>query len=1570
MPTLNDARELTGAVTMLLSALQRTIMRDQSVTDYVPQGPRRAIIGDIEAGIRILSAFPPNIAPRKGVLELTLGLAILAEDEVTQSSVLRDLEALDASGAETTVSPLLEFVETVPESVAARQAVDELWHTGHDEQALSLALQHVERWPGRAPNEFVVAKLLLRAERAREALGHARLAHADMPGTGQLTLLAECLLADGDEASALRLLESSDDSHIKVLWFRAIAAEGTSLRQAAELWRKYLAKAPGDWRGALRLAHLLRRLGRSREAAEAALTIANENSHIPPQALAEAARFLLGLPRDERETRLLTIARQLEANYGGRPGGEGAYLTVRSMLADAGDLRAPDFKALLAEGSVEEFPVERLFDWARSAVQLREAATAAYVAGAISFEARCRVSGVQVPDMLVSVRSAEQPLVGAVQLSGPDTTSVEGQTILVGYLELLVLARLGLLPDLERALGPAGRLSVFADVDQEIFAVTPYEGSQWMTQDAAAALVAATTGLERRGGLPEIPDVELARRLGASILLAGDEHEEDSGTGIVRIGRDEVLPSGGLPSTLFVSVRALQTSQGSLLADLARAGVKLVMGPEANRVLHNAAKSADEASRVKVDVQSVVTWCGRLKEREMLRILTRPTVIDSQKEHGRLARDLVGLALSWHRALRDDPTVRLLSMDFAVAHPFVGLSAHPLFKEVGFVPEIFGVISREVRDVAERVLDFGSVVRCITPPTRRSAVLHELQSYGVSDAFGGDDWVRATRNPGPGGLTFAALLATAKRAAGDERLNAGAFARTALAGQLAKGTWLVSLAGEPSDYAAEKATVAFAAAAEELGADATGVALQSFLFTLLNAAVLDPTSSFEKVSEDRWSIGADTPPGRMWTGLGRWIRDSGKRRAAFSFAVVRALEILDKLSVDGRLNEVRVAPVLLAINNVFPDPGNPRGLIDACVAILSYRWLIKPFPGLRVESGGATHDLDGESLLAAAARAFAGGEQRLRRGITDGWLSVAAGDQMVAVPVPPEAAFARVPADGRQQAAAWLQRFLGPLDGRLYDRLTDIGARQDREDLVAEFASEAAKAPWRLVVSHPEVVADWARGAPLAMGFPQSIEDLAGVLSEQLPLPSEDLSTILLTRVQDGIWSGRAEPQTLLLQATAMLGSVGALLAGERSSERFVDREAAVAVERLGTPFEQPSGVLVQDVTLLGIAALRYPDRKSSAGLLLMQQFAATLEQLLETLVEPELAGTLAAVEHRLLLHCSRVVERVASRALVSHRDGLWLSYRLFQWLFHLVGSAGCVAIAKELDAGERLTPPMLEVLDPIRFGGTKLDFRLAAVLGALHYVFSLVETLNGPPTAFEDMLTDRSCEILVQLSERPPTAAEQELRALSGAEHDLGWALKVIAVPDLALTLCMIPHRSRTAIGRKAKLSWSEQLHSEHILLALPATRRLILDCLLLATVTGKQLSSSEQRRFVEGILRTSNGVWNVEETVRALAIFRTIGIKGSANRLRAAVLDAARLAPNQLETCLMLALEAVKGEDLVREAKYFARRIGVNRPALLAVVETLLSADPTEEERSGLEVLRRELQGATVSPRGLDGT
>jgi hypothetical protein len=1559
VPTLNDARELTGAVTTLLSALQRTIMHDQSVTDYLPQAPRRAIISEIEAGIRTLSNFPATIAPRRQGLELTLGLALLAEDEITVASTLRGLETLDALGNEPKAADLLEFVETVTQSVAARQEVGELVHGGHGERALSLALQHVERWPGRAPNEFVLARLLLRAERVQEALVHARLAYLDMPGTGQLTLLAECLVANEDEASALSLLETADDSHVKVLWFRAIAAERASPGQAADLWRKYLEKAPGDWRGVLRLADLLRRMGRSRDAAQAVLTITINDSRIPPQALAEAARFLRGLPRDDREAKLLAIARQLAADYEGRPGGEGAYLTVRSMLADAGDLRAPDFKALLAEGSAEEFPVERLFDWARTAAQLREAATAAYVAGAITFEARCRVSSFQVPDMLAAMRSAEQTLVAAAQLAAPDATSVEGQTILVGYLELLVMARLALLPDFERSLGPAGRLAIFEDIDEQIFDVAPYEGSHSMPPDVLAALMEAASGLERHGGPPEISDIELARREGANILLTADEHEDESGPAIVRLGRDEALHLGALPRRLFVSLRALQQiGQGSLIADLARGGAQLVLGPQANASLHSEAKSAAEATRIKSDVQSVVAWSGALKEREILRVLPRPSAMDSpDHEQANVVRDMVGLALSWHRALRDDPSLRLLSVDFAVVHPFVGLSVHPLFKEVGWTPQSFGVISHEVRTVADRVLDFGSVVRSITPSARRGEMLRALQGYGVSDALDGDDWVDAARNPGPGGLAFSALVASAKRVVGDERSNSGAFARTALAGQLAKGAWRASLASEGIDEVAERAAIAFADAAEDLGADATGVALESFVFSLINSALLDPTSSLQQVGENRWNIGANTPPGRMWTAIGRWIRDSAKRRSAFSFAVARALLILDELSVDGGLNEVRIAPILLAINNVFANPDDHRGLIDACVAILSYRWRIKPFPGLQFE-GGDAHHFDGESLLVAAAGALAGEGPRLRRGRTDGWLSVQAGGEVVVVPVPPEAAFVRVAVAGRQQAAGWLLRFLGPLDGRLYDRVTGIAASAGREDLVAEFASEAASAPWRLVVSHPEVVANWARGASLAIAFPHSIDELVGVLSEQLPLPNKDISSILVARVQDGIWSGRADKEVLLVQATAMLGSVGALLAGERSSERYVDSEVAVAAERLSTSLEQPSGVLVQDLTLLGVAALRYPERKTVAGLSAMQQFATTLQQLLEALIAPELPGTLAAVEHRLLVHCSRIVERIASRALVSHRDGLWLSYRLFQWFFHLVESKGCVALAAVLDSGERLTPPMPEVLDPIRFGRTKLDFRLAAVLGALHHVCSLVGTLKGPSTAFEDMLTDRSCEILLQLSERAPTTTEQELRALSGPENGLGWLLKTIAVPDLALTLCMIIHRPRTVIGRRAKLSWSEQLYSDHILLALPSTRRVIVDCLLLATASGEQLSAPQQRRFAEGILRAANGVWNSEETVRALATFRTIGIKGAADRLRAAVLNAAAHTPDQLESCLMLALEGIKDDKMTREATHFARKLGVNKRALVPVVERLIAGDRTQEARSGLEGLLRRLQ------------
>src|SRR5690606_33597765 len=91
--------------------------------------------------------------------------------------------------------------------------------------------------------------------------------------------------------------------------------------------------------------------------------------------------------------------------------------------------------------------------------------------------------------------------------------------------------------------------------------------------------------------------------------------------------------------------------------------------------------------------------------------------------------------------------------------------------------------------------------------------------------------------------------------------------------------------------------------------------------------------------------------------------------------------------------------------------------------------------------------------------------------------------------------------------------------------------------------------------------------------------------------------------------------------------------------------------------------------------------------------------------------------EPAMLRVCAEVVQHAAAPGALSVRDGVWLTYRLFQWLclqFEALSPDARLSGMRRFVAHQPKFGEPMDRLDPAGFGRDRFDHRLAAVLHAL----------------------------------------------------------------------------------------------------------------------------------------------------------------------------------------------------------------------------------------------------------------
>lgn len=1305
-------------------------------------------------------------------------------------------------------------------------------------QVLRDVLELAARMPGRAPIEYEAAWRLRMAGQPEKALPHARAAFEVLPAREQRLMLAECMLMAGQANEALNILNTITGSeHPRVLYARALALEQSDPAQAVQLWRRYLAVRQDNLKLWLQIPPLIFQTGDHAGAAEAAWEAFNigRDSYEPPE-LYQCAQFQCLLrPFDEKaKVRIREIISTLERRYPGIPQAEQYRLLLLTALGDTSRI---DFEGLAQAGLLHRITFDELREAMQSQQQMQEVACRRYRLGQLSFSAYCKITHTPPASFMMGVIQSSREHGGASltpPLGSDDALPIPGltgQRVLTGEPELLLLQHLGLLGRLREVLGREGCLLIFQDVWHDL-------------ARAASSLEQSTrrVELERLNRLFDFldehrdklsmaeqyqadNDLEWAHTQGFTLI---DQSVSGSAAGWLSPGAlvaflratgrlersqserlERLFPDKGksgsdvgveLPEQLAIAAWPLQAlfEEGALKALLGAVRGKLWLGPEATSVL----RGRREELRLAVDAAELAAATHRAvaagRTEGWVKELPRPPspLLSDVPEHEAavgvrlLVRDPLLDALAYHQTLASDPQLCWLSADAFSAAPAMGLSASP--RALAWMS---GQDRHNLRELLHasfgRVIRIPVLVRLLRTfePAEAASVLERLAKLGFSDALDADGIVELfQRYGGSDGVEPRRILDQLEWMAKQHGHAFRMLACMRVAFVYSRAIWLLFCAKPKADPVAAPALAGpLLERAEQLVQEMPGAVLRLLLGRLLIAVAGRPLDAFVETQDSpsrEPSIG--TGPGRLFSFIAAWVGRGGPRNAAYRYALRQVWVDLDGMSFseDGTNAPHSALSLALGVTN---EPSLLSSGSES-LAILSATW---PFP---IESAYEARLKKWSELLETQAplawdEEFMAMEQQ---GNTyDG--------------APPEALLLRTSAQVLKEWAPKLASRQGAHDGRAYAVLMKLAGDPQNAEVRRRYARMTAVAPWRLVRENPSIIASWGWQRLLQPNFfPSSLRDLCELLSEPMVeemrrlLNDKPLNSVLSDRVNEGMWVERGEVKTLLaLQSSEVPGILCALASHGRLVNESYPQFVEESLGRLSEPQNHPAARLAGDILFLRLAAARKPYVRLARGDSdLRRLLPERLYQVLQAVCAPPQITpdktTLAECEAGLLRLCDRVVMELAPPEQLPLNVGLWLNYRLYQWLCAQLDTLAPDARHAALLELRKLAPPAAgdsnqqkDLLHPDNFGPGLFDHRLATIL----YALSLMEELRRSAPATEGEVQEppqavssgKLEDLLLQLAARPLTEYEQRLRTQEWKLSCLDWE-GLGAVPDLAL--------------------------------------------------------------------------------------------------------------------------------------------------------------------------------------------
>lgn len=1281
--------------------------------------------------------------------------------------------------------------------------------------------------------------------RLADAVVQAERAVAAFPGHGQKILLAKLLSSAGHTSRVWTelgpVLQDSPNIDARCLAARTAAVVEPTLAPA--LWQEIVESLEQDERlDHGRTEHALARLewarslafvsdGVERAVEEAWRAYRSGGLENHAHALATCAELHWSSHHPQRDQRLYDLAGRLWtlAEQRGDRLASGYYIALWQRLGRPARLPEPDLEALHRRGVIRAVSDGEIARMVQTTASHQQRLAREYTQGNVPLERLAMEQGEEDCELFERVirGSGGFRTPTAIEDSQDD---LDGRELLLGSFELLLLDFLELLPELGRSMSGPSTILLFDDVFRRILAAPLRLASQmvpWQEEQVRATLLLIVSRPELVGtALPDTArndgesEAEWARRHGA-VLVRGYESSDGECT-LVNWLR-ELVARGSINHQRLVAILGPDDATDetahtesvpaaldfTALHELMRAGVMrdvidalddsaLWITPQAHQALRAMLDEMDRTAAASARADRVRSWVLEMEREGRLEIVARSRVGLPPPVHedatSRDVRDWLETSLQWRYALLDRPEARMVCMDALCAHGFTrGGPPMYLFQTLRYPTlEPYNAMGERLERVAPRVISIPALCRGLAGERYLDDTGETLIQLGFPHALSADELLH---HAGRKSTAFSGRLRRWLEGLEQRVEQASLLEWFWLRTQLTRWYALVIGGAWCSDSPAENREVLTRALldnAASLRRDRPDDCMR-WLMKFLCAYVMDhPRASFVPAEDDSMMVHSpESPAGQMWRAIARWMTEQPEDRRRTIHRLVHEEAILDLVTVDERAQgdpdriRLGMGPLLYAtdgLQDLETSPPIPPSSLYSAIAILSALWPQETRPlqahSLPVRPDDADSALSLEVWLTRAAPIHIEPSETISHDGVSFHVALESGGYSLATP--PAALFLRLGSKERAEHATAFLRAYGASDGRVAAPLARIAESPDDEDALRSLAHRSILAPWQTFRMQPESIVRWG-SASIGEPVPITIEDVRTMLSEPGPLPDEpgSLSAILYARVTEGSWRDR-DDQLELLEMCGEIAGDPLLAMHWRISAETVD--LASSLRRLGEAEQHPAARVAHDLLLCITATLHGLAERGRVDNEARQALSTSVSKLVEQAAGAPAPGSLAACEAQLLRHALWAVSAAAAGQRLSRRDGLWLTWRLYQWMITQLEALGP---ERKVDGWRRLAatgpeqgrffaPRVLpDLLDPSRFGQDRLDIRLLAILHCL---------AKFKPEWVAWLLSDELHQVLARLRDRPLTDEEEQVKALPDPGTVLAqWGPLSRTVPELA---------------------------------------------------------------------------------------------------------------------------------------------------------------------------------------------
>ena len=1252
------------------------------------------------------------------------------------------------------------------------------------EAALDESLALARDFPDRAPIEHIAAKIYALLGRSADAVKHSEVAYTLLPAKGYRLLLADLYMVNNRAEDAWQLLEDREGEFLRR---RAVAAQETGRWEEAERsWRRHIDYKPEDAGARVDYARLLYRLHRISEAASVAWRAYDEQGTKLDVEELYACGWLQKmadpLVTSQTRRRVLDIAGRMDAASG--QDGDAASMR-RHLLSMVGE-ETPS--AAISTDVVERALFINQVDQlsGRGLVPIHTAAD-------IGNFPLCHV----VLSMVERTQEPRGVLCPPTSLDDTrPTPDLAGTKILVSDLELVLLEALDIMEPLHGALGAGGQLMILRGpedrlhqdlsdlrglVDRSRLAQTEelFRSLEHLPEVPVGANAIAITD-HPASDEPHISPTALFRHLHARGAI-------DAGQYTVFVGND-AAPTPPLPPNIAikrdVANRLFRWSALPAAFDELRGSL----------FLHAEVKPHFRAQREHLmSLARATELAGRVHERlakihkvpRRPEALTLPPLKEPKQPHAEeLFRAPLEEVFEHRRAMVENQDWWRLSAEL---YDGMAFGMPEIVLQVAWPSdESYRKTVVPLRDTATRDITLPTLVRLLRlEPKDAERRLRKLAEMGFPDALTSAEILDLVRQFGDlDGAEPRRLLDAQERMARQSGHKGGSMARRRIAYTYGQTIFNAFLAKDFTEAQRKAVLSTLLRRQEIISEQSMDNALDQALATLASGTAQHWQRAWKPHESGGSVLDLEGPIARMWRAVRAWTGTVGPRRAALGRAFA---EIWRTVSAQPGGPPVAITSALEMARVHGEDPDQEATLgpeLDA-ILILSALWNEKPFDE-------AYSDIlrEGTDSLTREFELFGGGYVHFTG--DDG--------EPVLIAAPAEALLLRARSEIRQEAALRIRAYQGQYDGICYRLLEDIQKSPEDVDALRAYAAHASTALFRFVQADPAFLRVW--GQAQRVGIPDDrhrFDELRDILSEPPPpLPAKPLSVILAERVQeDGYWANRDDGVRLFVIASEVPGTVPILTVQAWLEDEQYEQQVENSLYALDHSDEFPIAQIATHIFFLRVASTHRPLVRLPEGEVdLREILPARLESLLKRVMGRPEPDTYASTEAPLLRVCGEVIVRLAYPAIAPFREGLWLTWRLFQWLCLQLDAISPDARRDGIRRLVAKAPPLQvrrDILDPFDFDHNepgRFDHRLAAVLHALGAMEAMVVTFKRQRDAAETIEPRRVSS----------PALEDKLIDLAQRVHVGARVTSVLDwnapdnVPDLALNALFHLSKSRFA--------------------------------------------------------------------------------------------------------------------------------------------------------------------------------